>query len=157
MGGSCFRRSKRMGAFALKLKSMGAPRIKRSNLIKKCGSSSFKHWKHVGALAFKAQQNGSSRFKLSKVIESFGSLALSVQNVHELSLYTSISVGAPVLGVQKWGSYRWKQTTHVFKCKAPRLFEKLVESSTETAPSSGSSMEKVPLSKGRATFYWIPS
>ena len=55
----------------------------------------------MGALAFKAQQNGSSRFKLSKVIESVESLALSVQNVHELSLYTSISVGAPVLGVQK--------------------------------------------------------
>ena len=65
-------------------------------------------------------------------------------------------MGASVLDAQRCGSSRSKRSTHVFKCKAPGLFQKLVESSTEAAPSSGSSMEKVPLSKGSATFYWIP-
>ena len=67
------------------------------------------------------------------------------------------SVGASVLDAQRCGSFRSKRSTHVFKCKAWGLFQKLVESSTEAAPSSGSSMEKVPLGKGCATFYWIPS
>ena len=67
------------------------------------------------------------------------------------------SVGASVLDAQRCGSSRSKRSTHVFKCKAPGLFQKLVESSTEAAPSSRSSMEKVPLSKGLGNFYWIPS
>ena len=66
------------------------------------------------------------------------------------------SVGASVLDAQRCGSSRSKRSTHVFKCKAPGLFQKLVESSTETAPSSGSSMEKVPLSKGLGNFHWTP-
>ena len=44
--------------------------------------------------------------------------------------------------VQKCGSSCLKRTSHVFKCKARGLFEKLIESSTETAPSRGSSIEK---------------
>ena len=67
------------------------------------------------------------------------------------------SVGASVLDARRCGSSRSERSTHVFKCKASRLFQKLVESSTETEPSSGSSMEKVPLSKGCAAFYWTPS
>ena len=67
------------------------------------------------------------------------------------------SVGASVLDAQRCGSSRSKRSTHVFKCKAPGLFQKLVESSTEGAPWSRSSMEKVPLSKGLGNFYCIPS
>ena len=67
------------------------------------------------------------------------------------------SVGASVLDAQRCGSSRSKRSTHVFKCKAPGLFAKLVESSTEAAPSIRSSMEKVPLSKGLGNFYWTPS
>ena len=53
---------------------------------------------------------------------------------------------------QKCWSSCLKRTTRVFKCKAPGFFlENLVESSTETTPFSGSSMEKVPLNKGSTT------
>ena len=67
------------------------------------------------------------------------------------------SMGAAVLDARRCGSSRSKRWTHIFKCKTPGLFQKLIESSTETAPSSASSMEKVPLRKGSATFYCIPS
>ena len=66
-------------------------------------------------------------------------------------------MGASVLEAQMCGSSRSKRSTHVFECKAPRNFEKLIESSTETAPLSKSSMEKVPLSKGLENFYCITS
>ena len=96
----------------------------------------------VGAFVFERSKYGSSCFKRQKVWElsleinypKCGSSRFKRSKVWELPLYTSTSVGAPVLSVQKCGSFHLECP----KCGSTRVkLSKVGELSFETTRSVG--------------------
>ena len=96
----------------------------------------------MGALVLSVRKYGSCRLKL--ITQSVGALAFKRSKVWELPLYTSTSVGAPVLSVQKCGSSRlkrpkvWGFHLECPKCGSTRVkHSKVGELSFETTRSVG--------------------